>query len=434
MPVLDEVAIDTHAAGILASGVAPAAAIAVSDGSRTLFSRRYGNAISSHLWQIGSIGKSMTAVLALQLAAGGTLDLHAPVTDYLPWFAVRSAFAPITLHDLLTHTAGLIAGAEIAPASHYDVIALAETEAAWEPGAHRWYSNVGYRVIGAALERLTGSPYPTLVQQRILDPLELRASVPAIVHDVRRLLPGGHVPFYDDRPWRPAHGLVPAPWIESADADGSPCCSIEDLARYARALWQDDERLADEPSLHTMKSALVRDERHGGAYGYGLVVDDDGFGHGGGMIGYTADLRVDTRTGLAAAACTNGIDGAAALTAGALAIARGETPASPEAAPVEPLVDDGSCPPEWRPCLGRYRSHNPWEPTFRVAAQAGRLVLGTDWLEQGSREPLAHLDGGRFRVGEWELSPERISFDTPVDGRIQRALLSGAPYFRAFTD
>jgi hypothetical protein len=42
----------------------------------------------------------------------------------------------------------------------------------------------------------------------------------AMVADTRRRLPGGHVPFCDDRPWRPEHGLAPAPWVEAAEADG----------------------------------------------------------------------------------------------------------------------------------------------------------------------------------------------------------------------
>jgi hypothetical protein len=43
------------------------------------------------------------------------------------------------------------------------------------------------------------------------------------------------------------------------------------------------------------------------------------------------------------------------------------------------------------------------------------------------------LAGGAFRVGERDWSPERLRFDTIIDGLAQRALLSGAPYTRTFT-
>ena len=59
------------------------------------------------------------------------------------------------------------------------------------------------------------------------------------------------------------------------------------------------------------------------------------------------------------------------------------------------------CPPAWQPYLGRYRTHNPWRPTFLIAAREGELVLGTDWLES-ERLPLAPLGDGdlpRRRAG-----------------------------------
>jgi D-alanyl-D-alanine carboxypeptidase len=89
-------------------------------------------------WPIASIGKSFTAVIALQLADEGLLDLHAPVTDYLPWLSLRSHFAPVTTHHLLTHTAGVVESSDLAPASTYDVIALAGTATTRTSATERW--------------------------------------------------------------------------------------------------------------------------------------------------------------------------------------------------------------------------------------------------------------------------------------------------------
>ena len=106
--MMDERLLDEFANRVLKTGAAPALAVALTDRDRTLTSRTYGAAAES-LWAIGSIGKSVTAVLALQLAEEGVIDLRAPVTDYVEWLGVPGGFAPITLHHLLTHTSGLIA-------------------------------------------------------------------------------------------------------------------------------------------------------------------------------------------------------------------------------------------------------------------------------------------------------------------------------------
>ena len=63
--------LDDHAAAVLATGMAPALAVALTDRERTLEARTYGAAAPGALWAIGSIGKSVTAVLALQLAEEG---------------------------------------------------------------------------------------------------------------------------------------------------------------------------------------------------------------------------------------------------------------------------------------------------------------------------------------------------------------------------
>jgi CubicO group peptidase (beta-lactamase class C family) len=429
---IDLAQLDGLAAGLLETGMAPAAAVALTTPEGTLTARTYGTASPASPWPIGSIGKSFTAVIALQLADEGLLDLHAPVTHYLPWLSLRGRLAPVTTHHLLTHSAGVIESSDLAPASTYDVIALAATEPGFSPSEHRHYSNIGYRAVGVLLEAVTERPYADLLQRRVLDRLDMDSSHAVMVHDTRRLLPGGNVPFYDDRPWQPDHGLAPAPWVESAEADGCPCCTPEDLAAYLRALWTGGKLLSP-ASLGAMKRAQPPHEPEGEPYGYGLEIHDDGFGHSGDMLGYVAHMRADTAAGLGVVAFANGIGGAWYLGEGALAIAAGREPPELDTAPAEPLVDDGTGPPEWTPFVGRFRSHNPWLPTFSIASHSGGLIAGTEWMNGSERLPLTPLDGDRFRVGEPDWSPERMQFDTVIDGRAQRAVYSGTPYYRAFT-
>jgi CubicO group peptidase (beta-lactamase class C family) len=432
--VADELAdrLDAYAETVLATGAASAMAVAVTDRRRTLASRTYG-APAGTMFQFGSIGKSFTAIVALQLAEQGLLDLHAPVTEVLPWFAVGGTAAPITLHHLLTHSSGLIRGAEIATGSNFDVVALADTEVGFAPGEHFWYSNVGFRVVGLMLERVAGRSYPQLVSERILDRLGMDESEPWIVQEMRPRLAQATVPAFDDRPWRPEHGLVPATWIDSAEADGCICSSGGDLASYLRALMTRDDRLLSPESWAAMLAPQVAADQddEGQHYGYGIGIGPNDFGHSGGMIG-TGSMMLAGHDGLGAVAMACGYMGGTAMAKAALALAGGGEPEPFALELAEPLQDDGSCPDQWRPFIGHYRSHNAWLTNFRVAAKAGRLWWCCDHLSD-ERAPITPLAGGGFRVGERDWSPERLRFDTIVDGLAQRALLSGAPYTRTFT-
>jgi hypothetical protein len=83
--------------------------------------------------------------------------------------------------------------------------------------------------------------------------------------------------------------------------------------------------------------------------------------------------------------------------------------------------------------VGTYRSHDPWEPVLQVEARGDRLWLvfpvgGGDGFEDA--QSLVPMARGWYRVGEDRLGPERMRFDTVIDGLARRAWLSGWPYFR----
>jgi D-alanyl-D-alanine carboxypeptidase len=90
-------------------------------------------------------------------------------------------------------------------------------------------------------------------------------------------------------------------------------------------------------------------------------------------------------------------------------------------------------PADWAAYPGRYRAHNPWVPSVVVALRKGELRL--IWTSEydgadGDEQPLIPLGAGLFRVGEDERGPERVRFDTVVEGRALRLTLSGAPMYR----
>jgi D-alanyl-D-alanine carboxypeptidase len=98
---------------------------------------------------------------------------------------------------------------------------------------------------------------------------------------------------------------------------------------------------------------------------------------------------------------------------------------------------DWTFPAVWTAYLGHYRAHNPWIPNFRIVARKDELWLVFPVAPDGfdEEQPLIPLesDPAAFRVGADPRGPERIRFEVLIDGRAQRATLSGCPYFRFFT-
>ena len=121
-------------------------------------------------FHIGSISKSFAAMIVLQEVAAGRLDLHVSVNEILPWLELPEPFGPITMHDLMTHTAGLLVGTEDAPTGPGALHRLKTNPATTKPGERWLYSNDGWKVVGACLEEVTGEPVHELLRTRVLGP------------------------------------------------------------------------------------------------------------------------------------------------------------------------------------------------------------------------------------------------------------------------
>lgn len=338
----------------MAAERAPALQLAITDREGLVATRAYGYAdlaaqrplTDAELFEFGSIGKSFTAIICLQLAEDGVLDLHAPITQYLPWFEIPSRFAPITLHHLLTHTAGLINGSDFSPDPRYEVWALRESEAS-EPGVKARYSNAGYKLVGLLLERVTGQPYAQLVEERIFAPLGMTTAAGAITNASRTRMAVGYTAPFHDRPWRPEHGWSPATWFETNTADGCLLANAGELATYLRMLLNRGEypggRILSESSF----ALLTAPHTHFDAdepYGYGLGVHQkDGqprVGHSGGMVGYISQMVGDPDAGIGVVALTNAMLDTGPIAEFALqSVVNTRRGAAPPAAPTPPEVD-----------------------------------------------------------------------------------------------
>lgn len=285
----------------------PALSMALTDQNRVIRLSTYGHADMEckhpvqpdHMFAIGSIGKAFTGVAVLQAFDQHLLDLRAPVSEYLPWFEVKSKYQPITIHHLLTHSSGLARGTDFSPDPRSEVFAMREHSTGFKPGSHFYYSDAGYKVLGLVLQTVTGKPYRDIIQEGILDPLEMKNTVAVMTHHLRLKMAIGYRHLYDDRPQHTSHPLVPADWIETDSGDGCIVSTAEDMAKFALMLLNEGlgphDQILSEVSYKKMVSPMIEDE--GEAYSYGLYLfEDDGYrhaGHGGDVPGYEAYLWLD---------------------------------------------------------------------------------------------------------------------------------------------
>lgn len=302
----------------------PGMVLGVTDRERTLFSSAKGmsdvtgrqSMSIDMLFQIGSVSKSFTCIAALQLSEQGVLDIHAPVKKYLPWFAIRSKYSDITLHHLMTHTAGIILGSDATPTTWTEVWDLRDTETGVEPGTYFHYSNSGYKALGLALETVAGKGYEKMVREGIFESAGMRSTEAVITNGIRGRLAVAHLPMHDDRPFRRGSELYPATWFESDTADGSICAPVEDMLAYIRVLLSRGEgpwgRVMSTDSFRLMTTPYITpdDGEHTGGYGYGLnieIVDGHTYlGHQGGMVGYYTSMLMDLDSGIGVMVMVNG--------------------------------------------------------------------------------------------------------------------------------
>ena len=337
---------------------APGVAVGLTDRERTLgfVCRGFADVASGTpvepetRFQIGSISKSFAAAVMLQEHDAGRIDLLAPVTDYVPWFAVRSRFGPITLHHLLSHTRASIMGTEFTAEACGAVWALRETDTGSAPGERFWYSNDGYKLVGLALEAVTGRPVHELVAERIVAPLGMAATETTIRRDSRLRVATGYERRGDDRPSHAGRPLDVAPLVETCSADGSIVSSAADMLAYARLILNHGDapggRLLSQTAFECWSAPVIEDpDEPGSFYGYGLVTRTiDGhacIGHSGGMVGFNSLLVTEIETGLGVIVLLNGSGDRTEIATYALAALRAAlagAPAPPQAPPADPAA------------------------------------------------------------------------------------------------
>jgi CubicO group peptidase (beta-lactamase class C family) len=360
----------------------------------------------------GSISKAFTAVALLQLVEEGQVELDRPVANYLPWFKVRSPGGAITLHHLLTHTAGLPRDRSDLPSSPYTAVALRDRELLLGPGEHYAYSNIGYQLLSLVVEEVEGRLFAEAVRARILQPLGLNATLPAVTQESRLVAATGYQYLFDDRPPVPGTPLVPVAWSEYTAGDANIVTTAPDLARFLVALLSQGDvpgrRLMQPASFSRLVQRTVRASDLGPDlfYGYGVILgnleSDPVLWHSGGMPGFRAMMIGDLDERVGIVLLMNGPGeprrlGEYALRA-LIAARRGrEPPPVPVAAPPDSIPGAEAMAGTYVDSTGR---------RLALEASRGRLLL----LDGTRRIPLYRAGRDAFVTGDsgWALFPFRL--------------------------
>lgn len=304
--------VDRRAAADRFSGV-----VLLARGGQVLLHRAYGmadaqagrpNTLDTRIGS-GSVPKMITAVAVAQLVEQGRMSLDDTLGALLPDYPNADARRTVTVRHLLTHSAGIADpfGAGASPGARYAtpgewVAFVADKPLEFAPGTRTQYSNGGFAVLAAIVERVSGQPFATYVRERVFRPAGMRAA---------------DADAYAALPWARGYSRVPefdplgiAPrrsneWLtggggpgEHLSGFGGIALTAEDLFRFTRALQ--DGRLVSAGMARTLMTGAVPVEPGATMY-YGLGFYDMewqggvrviGHSGGGGSSGIGADVEM----------------------------------------------------------------------------------------------------------------------------------------------
>ena len=276
-------------------GNVPGASLLVIKDGKPLLRRGYGMAnLEQHEqaspatnYRLASVSKQFTAAAILLLAEDGRLKLDDSVRHWLP--SLPAMADKVTLRQLLSHTGGLIDYEDLMPAStteqlnDNDVLRMlsATTKSYFAPGTAYRYSNSGYVLLGLVIEKASGTTLPAFLQQRIFQPLHM-------VHTLMYVRGGPEVSHraygYSEQngTWKRTDQDL----TSATRGDGGIYSSIDDLAKWDAALY--DDRLLSDASrkLAFSPHAKVVGEPYEASYGFGWRITGDTLWHSGESIGF----------------------------------------------------------------------------------------------------------------------------------------------------
>jgi D-alanyl-D-alanine carboxypeptidase len=275
----------------------PGAAVIVVRGGETIFRKGYGMANlelsvpiePDMVFRLGSLTKQFTAVAILLLAERGKLTLDDSITKFLPDYPTHDHL--ITIEHLLTHTSGIKSYTDMSEwrplwrkdLSVQELVDFFKYQPMLFAPGKRWaYSNSGYILLGAIIERVSEQTYEQFLQHNIFAPLGMKQSYyDSPIRVIPRRAAG-----YDKGP----EGYTNTDYLSMTQsyAAGGLASTVDDLAIWDSALYTEQLLKQD-----TLQPAFISHQLMDGtsaAYGYGWqILEYEGhrlIEHGGGIHGF----------------------------------------------------------------------------------------------------------------------------------------------------
>ena len=287
--------------------------IAIVKDGKPVYTRAFGYSLisetekkpmnSANRFRLGSITKTYTAALILQLVDEGKLKLTDKLNKFLPQIANAEK---ITIEQILSHHSGIpnisreqnaernVNTLPMTKEEHLALIVNAKPD--FEPGTKTNYSNSGYFVLGLIIEKITGKSYESVLQEKIIKKLGLRDTYLATGNiDVNKnealtyfMVPGGD--------WKLSRETHPSLLFSAGAIISTPI----DMATFIQALF--DGKIISKKSLELMTT--IRDGE-----GFGMVTfpfaGKTFYGHTGGADNYGAWIAYLPEERLAVAYASN---------------------------------------------------------------------------------------------------------------------------------
>ncbi len=267
------------------------------------------------LFQIGSISKTFTATLLMQLAEQGKVELDASVKKYIKDLSLqdKNVEKQVTVRHLLTHMGGWVGdyfndfgnGDDALDKMVKDIAKLPQIQ----PLGKIWsYNNTGFNIAARVIEVVTGKPYEQAAQEMLFDPLGLKMSFfyPNDILFTHRFVVGHHI--------EKKKTVVSRPWAigRAGNGIGGVISTVKDLLTYARFHMGSGNKIIKKKSLKAMRVKQVNAGMRGdiGITWFIREVGDVKFyGHGGATHGQQAYLFFIPEQDFALAILTNSDEG-----------------------------------------------------------------------------------------------------------------------------
>lgn len=355
------------------------------------------------MFRPGSISKMFTATAVMQLVEAGKLQLDGDVNDYLDFDIPATFDQPITLRQLLTHTAGfedvfknvLLDRADNTPALEA-YVKRALPRRIFAPGSTVAYSNYGVTLAGYIVQRVSGEPYERYLQSHILEPLGMLHStfVQPVPESIATQAPQGYMAA--SQPASPFEflGTVPSGALSATGADmakfmlaqlGATAPGTPGILRPETIAQMHQPAVRAAPELQAMMFGFYGENRNAQRI----------VGHAGDLMSFHADLHLllDAKVGLFVGMNSLGRDGSSTALRTAL----------------------------FKGFMDRYfPAQLPDEPTLATALEHGQRIAGRYLASRRAEHSFVAL-GNLLSQGKLTVNPDATVTLSTLEG------LNGVP-------